>query len=42
MEGLLVDHAERGEQPALLETVLVELGDAGIAVAVGGTDRLAA
>ena len=41
MEGLLVDHAERGEQPALLETVLVELGDAGIAVAVGGTDRLA-
>jgi hypothetical protein len=39
-ERLLVEHPERGEQPHRLETVLVEGGDAGIAVPVGGVDAL--
>ena len=40
-EQLLVEDAERREQPDRLEPELVELGDAGVAVAVLGRDRLA-
>ena len=40
-EQLFVEDAERGEQPDRLEAELVELGDAGVAVAVLGRDRLA-
>ena len=40
-EELLVEDAERREQPDRLEAELVELGDARVAVAVLGRDRLA-
>ena len=40
-EQLLVEHAERREQPDRLETELVEHADARVAVAVLGPDRLA-
>ena len=42
LEGLLVDHPEGGEEPHLLEAVLVHRGEAGVAVAVRGVDGLRA
>ena len=41
VSSVLVDHAERREQPDLVEAVDVEGGDAGVAVAVLGTDAVA-
>ncbi|CAB4967353.1 unannotated protein [freshwater metagenome] len=40
MEWLFINHAQRGEQPALLETVVIERRDSRIFVAVRGTDWL--
>ena len=40
LEQLLVEDAERREQPDRFEAVLVELREAGVAVAVLGRDRL--
>ena len=41
LEQFLVEHAERREQPHGFEAELVEPGDAGVAIAVLGRDRLA-
>ena len=40
LERLLVEHAERGEEPDLGQALRVHGGEAGVAVAVLGPDRL--